>query len=109
MEAFPDRELRIIEETPQRSAYKLNHNGTSWTFDFAVEADQHRLPVALASMTAKYVREVLMTQFNAYWRQDAPQVAPTAGYYTDAKRFLKEITPLMTPGRPPLEHFVRAK
>jgi hypothetical protein len=47
--------------------------------------------VAAASMLSKYIREALMTRFNAFWRQHLPQVTPTAGYYQDGSRFLADI------------------
>ena len=46
---------------------------------------------AVGSMVAKYLREALMRRFNAYWRQHAPDVAPTAGSYTDGLRFLGDV------------------
>jgi hypothetical protein len=32
-----------------------------------------------------------MRRFNAFWLSHAPGVAPTAGYYNDGLRFLKDI------------------
>jgi ribonuclease HII len=49
------------------------------------------LPVALASMTAKYLRELAMTAFNSFWQQQQPDLRPTAGYPQDARRFAGEI------------------
>jgi hypothetical protein len=51
--------------------------------------------VALASMTAKYVRELLMDRFNRFWQHHAPDLKPTAGYVQDGRRFLAEIDPLI--------------
>jgi hypothetical protein len=51
------------------------------------------LPTALASMTAKYVRELAMRAFNAFWQNHLPGLRPTAGYPVDAKRFKREIAP----------------
>ena len=48
-------------------------------------------PAALASMTAKYLRELAMRAFNAFWRKEIPALRPTAGYPQDARRFKKEI------------------
>jgi hypothetical protein len=48
-------------------------------------------PTALASMTAKYLRELSMRAFNDFWRAHLPELKPTAGYYRDAWRFKKEI------------------
>jgi hypothetical protein len=46
-------------------------------------------------MTAKYVRELLMMRFQRYWREMAPQVRPTFGYFGDGRRFLDEIEPIL--------------
>lgn len=59
-----------------------------------VASERRHLPTALASMTAKYVRELLLMRFQDYWRQHAPDVRPTYGYYGDGRRFLREIEPL---------------
>ena len=57
--------------------------------------DQH-LPIALASIFGKYIRELLMICFNAFWQARLPDLKPTAGYYQDALRFLADIKPAMT-------------
>jgi len=49
--------------------------------------------VALASMVSKYVRELLMREFNAFWQQHVPGLKPTAGYPGDAARFFAAIRP----------------
>jgi hypothetical protein len=48
------------------------------------------LEVALASMTAKLLRELAMDAFNQYWQRQLPGVRPTAGYPQDAKRFWQD-------------------
>jgi ribonuclease HII len=58
---------------------------------FCEKAESIALPVAAASMLAKYTREALMHRFNRYWQQHMPDLSPTAGYYTDGWRFLREI------------------
>ena len=75
-----------------------------------MQAEERHLPVALASMFAKYVRELLMGAFNHYWQQVVPGLRPTAGYYTDAMRFLADIDPALAVGRTPERRlFVRAR
>ena len=32
-----------------------------------------------------------MLGLNEFWRQEAPNLRPTAGYYTDAQRYLRDI------------------
>ena len=49
------------------------------------------LPVALASMASKYLRELAMRAVNDYWRRRVPGLQPTAGYPQDAKRFRADI------------------
>ena len=58
-------------------------------------ADGDSVAVALASMLCKYLREVCMVQFNAFWAKHVPGIQPTAGYPVDAKRFIDEIRPAM--------------
>ncbi|MFM9068571.1 MAG: hypothetical protein ACKOUR_14755, partial [Planctomycetota bacterium] len=48
----------------------------------------------LASMVAKYLREVCMKQFNTFWQSHCPGLAPTAGYPVDARRFWSETAAL---------------
>ena len=49
------------------------------------------MPAALASMLSKYLRELSMLAFNAYWKQFLPDIKPTAGYPVDAQRFREDI------------------
>jgi hypothetical protein len=109
MRAFPARHVHVQEVSDGCSRYRLASQRNDWHVEFVVEGEQRHLPIALASMLAKYVRELLMDRFNAYWRKLAPELRPTAGYYTDAKRFLADITPIVDRGGCPLERFVRAR
>ena len=65
--------------------------GREITVTFKPRADGENVCVALASMLAKYVREVCMRQFNEFWAKHVPGIKPTAGYPVDAKRFYSEI------------------
>jgi len=107
--AFPERHLHVLEVSAQRSRYRLASAHNDWYLEFAVDADQQHLPVALASMLAKYVRELLMERFNEYWRRWLPDLRPTAGYYTDARRFLADIRPVVAQAGIPAERFVRSR
>ena len=69
--------------------------GRDITVSFKPRADGENVCVALASMLAKYVREVCMKQFNEFWAKHVPGIKPTAGYPLDAKRFYAEIRPAM--------------
>jgi hypothetical protein len=35
----------------------------------------------------------MMRRFNAFWKLHVPELQPTAGYYNDGLRFLREIEP----------------
>lgn len=110
MDAFPQRPLTVLAAGAHESAYRLDGPPAPWEIKFLAQAEERHLPVALASMFAKYIRELLMDAFNAWWTSVVPGLRPTAGYYTDAQRFLADIRPAVTPGRTPaLETFVRAR
>jgi len=89
---FDDQFVFRVEESRERSRYRLG----SIEFCFRTRAEE-LLPVALASMTAKYLRETLMRQFNVWWQQQLPGLKPTQGYPVDAKRFLADIRHLLQP------------
>lgn len=88
---FPECELKILDETPDHSAYRLNGCGREAEVHFCVAAEDRQLPVALASMVSKYLRELFMEQLNAFWASHVPDLAPTAGYATDGRRFYEQI------------------
>ena len=69
------------------------HSSRAMTVHFQTEAEQQHMPVALASMLAKYARELMMDRFNRYFTAHLPHIAPTAGYGSDAKRFWQEVHP----------------
>jgi hypothetical protein len=96
--ALPGTTITVVEESETRSRYSVegvNAHGHACKagIAFLVEAEQHHLPVALASMIAKFSRELAMERFNRYWSQRAAgqcELKPTAGYALDAGRWLKE-------------------
>ena len=100
-------EVEVVAETTTMSRYILTRAGSQLTVSFAIEADGRFLPVALASMLAKYVRELLMLRLNRFFRARMPQLKPTAGYFTDGRRYLTEIKPLMKQLHVTQSHLVR--
>ena len=88
---FEGARMRIIEESQAQSAYRLDWEGKSIEITFATKAENLSLPVALASMISKYVRELFMELLNRWWAGRVEDLKPTAGYYTDGKRFLADI------------------
>jgi ribonuclease HII len=93
--AFEGAEVETVAETATLSRYTLRRGADRLTVSFAQEGDGRFLPVALASMAAKYVRELLMLRLNGFFRARLPDLRPTAGYYGDARRYVTEIKPLM--------------
>jgi hypothetical protein len=94
-EAFPGGWVRVIREGPELCEYAVDGLGREIGLQFRPRADGADMNVALASMAAKYLREVCMRQFNRYWLAKIPGLKPTAGYPTDATRFFKEIRGLL--------------
>ncbi|MEM9352944.1 MAG: hypothetical protein AAGA92_08020 [Planctomycetota bacterium] len=83
---FPHAWVEVLDESRAVSRYRWDHQGQTRSVAFRAGGEAE-LPTALASMTAKYLRELAMRGFNAYWAERAPGVKPTAGYPADAKRF----------------------
>jgi len=88
---FEEWSLEIVLETESRSEYWLTRNGHGVRLIFCEKAEAQCLPVAVASMLSKYLREALMGRFNAYWASMLPGLTPTAGYHGDGGRFLIDI------------------
>jgi hypothetical protein len=88
---FGDLELTILGESPSLSSYELVGRGKRMRIHFAVGADQRFLPVSLGSMVSKYVRELLVGRINAYFAGFDSSIRPTAGYWKDGQRFIKEL------------------
>lgn len=79
-----------VGESREESRYRIDGLPMPVTVVFCAGGEKH-LPVALASMTAKYLRELSMRAFNEFWRRHVPDLKPTAGYPVDAARFRAEI------------------
>ncbi len=90
---FPNAGLTVLHEDNERSSYHIEEKSRAMTVRFEVNGDGSHMPVALASMTAKYTRELMMMRFNAWFGERFPHVKPTAGYATDGKRWWTEIEP----------------
>jgi hypothetical protein len=116
--AWPDANLHIVCETSDRSEYIFQTPGipknsppsempeyvgsddaprsasAEVRIAYATGADRLHFPVALASIFSKYLREVFMLLFNDYWSCFG-NLKPTAGYYSDAKRWLNDARPIL--------------
>ena len=83
------------QESMARSVYRVVGARRDMRLTFQPRADAEHFCVALASMASKYLREVLMREFNRFWQEQVPGLKPTAGYPTDATRFLETIRPAL--------------
>jgi len=82
--------VEVVRESAEESAYRWGDNPRRVELRLRPRCEA-MLPTALASMVAKYLRELAMRAFNHFWRQHLPELKPTAGYPLDAKRFKQEI------------------
>jgi hypothetical protein len=100
--SVPIEGVGVVEETPERSRYVVQQEGRKLHISFAVEGEKQHVPIAMASMTAKWMRELAMARFNRYWTVRAEhemevELKPTAGYTTDARRWLRDASSMLTP------------
>ncbi|XZE52603.1 hypothetical protein SH139x_004305 [Planctomycetaceae bacterium SH139] len=106
---FPESFPSIIAESATSSRYRCMFGERPLQFEFRTKADQF-VPVAAASMLAKYLRERLMSQFNAFWLEQHPvALAPTAGYPQDAARFCQQIASTAQRLGIPAERYTRLR
>ncbi len=94
-DVFPGCRCDVLHEEPDRSAYRIVGGDRALVVTFQEAGDTRALPTALASMVAKYVRELYMRAFNDYWQERLGELKPTAGYHRDAQRFLRDIAPAL--------------
>lgn len=103
---FPGADVKTLVESRAASVYRfcarhgVVRDGSTVDFptEIAVEIrftakGEANVPTALASICAKYFRELSMIPFNDFWRRavDNATLRPTAGYPLDAKRFRAEV------------------
>jgi len=89
--AFYPAAVRPHPPKEDEFGYTIRDDERRLAIRFRTRADAGCLPVSLASMAAKYTRELHMILFNRFWRERHPDLRPTAGYPVDATRFLRDI------------------
>ena len=72
-------------------------------------SDATFLATGLASIFSKYVRELFMRLFNEYWQGLLPGLNATAGYWTDARRFLAQLAESLDERQVPMDLLVRQR
>ena len=84
--------VTVVHESRGSSHYLWNEAEREIEISFYAKGERY-LPIGLASMVAKYIRELCMIAWNAFWQEQIPGLKPTAGYPQDAKRFKRDIAP----------------
>lgn len=92
MRMFPQFELTVLKMDNRVSSYELAGSNGAMRVHFAVGADGKYLLVSLSSMISKFVRELCMHHLNTYFTSTYPDLEPTAGYWTDGQRFIRDLT-----------------
>jgi ribonuclease HII len=92
---FSYLQLAVINESKDKSSYELKAANRRMRIHFVTKADQRYMPVCLASMVSKYVRELLVARINRYFLSRHAELCPTAGYFKDGRRFIADIKTLI--------------
>lgn len=87
---FSEHWISPVFESRTESHYEWGPDDSRTRVVFRMNGESF-LPTALASMTAKYLRELAMKGFNEFWTKHVPDLRPTAGYYNDSRRFKQAI------------------
>jgi hypothetical protein len=87
---FSEHWIAPVYESHTESRYEWGDPDSRIRVAFRMNGETF-LPTALASMTAKYLRELAMRAFNQFWCAHVPDLKPTAGYYGDSRRFKRAI------------------
>jgi len=109
--AFPMHEVTALEESAAQSRYRLAEGGAAAPMDLTIRerCESWSLATALASMAAKYVRELQMHELNAFFAARVPGLRPTAGYGLDAWRFLDDVAAARAAAGVPDEAILRSR
>jgi hypothetical protein len=87
---FSEHWIEPVYESHAESHYAWGPPESRTQVSFRMRGERF-LPTALASMAAKYLRELSMRGFNDFWSTHVPDLRPTAGYPKDSHRFRKDI------------------
>lgn len=93
--AFPEAKLEKIQERALVSSYSIRDASRAVKITFAAGGEDRAFPTALGSCLAKYLRELMLQCLNRWFCARVEGLRPTAGYYTDGRRFLREVAPVL--------------
>jgi len=94
---FPEARVSWSREQNGCSLYRLVERdppgpgpARRMRLEFRARGEDHSFAVALASCLAKYTRELVMDAWNAFFCELDPELRPTAGYYSDGTRWIRD-------------------
>jgi len=70
--------VETLRESRREARYRIAGVGE---VSFEVKADSRHLPVAMASMVGKYLRELMMARMNGFYREADPSFPAFSGYH----------------------------
>jgi hypothetical protein len=108
---FPDALPEAVSQSKTTSHYRVPRGDSGFEIRFSVKGDSYA-PVAYSSIVAKYLREKSMEAINAYFaaqHRETEPLRPTAGYGSDANRFLRDVEPILGRTKLKRNHLVRCR
>lgn len=106
---FPFCEIQILSEASELAQYRIQGANRNMLLTVRPRAEDTSLPVALGSCFAKYARESVMDAFNSWFAGFQADLKPTAGYVTDARRWLQDARPALAQAKVPDELLIRTR
>jgi hypothetical protein len=76
--SFPGEQIQPLANRRGQRRYRIDGLGE---LRFEVDADARHLPVALASIVGKYVRELSMRRIGEFYRRFDPELRLASGYH----------------------------
>lgn len=105
----PFSTVHVISESRQESRYLVTSGERRMRIRFVQKGDTLSLPTALGSCFAKYARELVMGAFNDHFEAVCPGVRRTAGYVTDARRWLEDMERSLPGALPDRSSLIRSR
>jgi hypothetical protein len=106
---FPFCEIQTLKESSDLAQYRICGAERRMLLTVRPKAEDSSLPVAVGSCLAKYARESVMGAFNRWFTDFQEELKPTAGYVTDARRWLLDARPALAKAKVPTELLIRTR
>lgn len=108
-QVFPFSPVRTVEENKDCAQYRIESSSRQMVLRVRPRAEDASLPVAVGSCLAKYTRESVMDAFNRWFTGLQADLKPTAGYVTDARRWLEDAGPALAEAGLPSAQLIRSR